>query len=254
MEDRVWALEGVRNFRDFGGYRTKDGRILAKGRLFRSASFAEASAADIGRLNALGVKFIVDLRRSHEREASPNRWPGPQTRTISYSSGAREAESAAQAAPHIEVARLRRTPEEQRAFMRDYYGRAVYSDRFTQQFAAMFAAMAEEGGPFVVHCAVGKDRTGIACALIHEALGIDRDTIFADFLLTNANASRWAQERSGRADDDIPLPQVGVHEDYLHATYQTIDSQTGDVQHYLSDVLNVTSAMRARLAAHFLED
>jgi protein tyrosine/serine phosphatase len=223
--------------------------MLAKGRLFRSASFADASEADIARLNALGVKFIVDLRRSHEREASPNRWPGGATRTITYSSGPRESGAAA---PHVEVMRTRRTPEEQRTFMRDYYGRATYSDRFVDQFAAMFAALADEGGPFVVHCAVGKDRTGIACALIHEALGVDRDTIFEDFLLTNANASRWAQERGAARDDDAPLPHVGVHQDYLHAAYEAIEKTSGSVDAYLSDVLQVTPAMRERLAAHFV--
>lgn len=250
MNDRIWRLEGVRNFRDFGGYPTRDGGRVVSGQLFRSASFAEASAADIALLEALGVKFIVDLRRSHERAAAPNRWPGAAARTIVYDGAAARAAAGGddrESAPHVDVARVRRTPAEQAEFMRAYYARAAFGDRFVHQFAAMFRAMDEEGGPFVVHCAVGKDRTGIACALIHEALGVSREDVFADYILTNAIA------RPARLDsEDAPSPTVGVHEDYLHAAFAAIERQAGSVETYLTDVLGVTAGMRARLAARFV--
>lgn len=254
MNERIWTLEGVRNFRDFGGYQTKGGGRVVAGQLFRSASFAEASAADIAKLNALGVKFIIDLRRSHERAASPNVWPGEGTRTIVYDgAAARAAVGDTESAPHIDVARVRRSQEEQREFMRSYYGRAAFSDRFVDQFAAMFRAMHEEGGPFVVHCAVGKDRTGIACALIHEALGVSREDVFADYILTNAAAAaRAARVGAENGPDDAPLPTVGVHEDYLHAAYEAIEKQAGSVETYLTDVLGITPAMRARLTSRFV--
>ena len=68
MQDRIKTLDGVLNFRDFGGYPTMDGRRVATGKLYRTASFAEASEADIAWLEKLGAKFIVDLRRPEERE------------------------------------------------------------------------------------------------------------------------------------------------------------------------------------------
>src|SRR5262245_37826338 len=73
--DRLVNLENVLNFRDFGGYDADGGRVK-RGMLFRSAHFSEASPSDVERLNALGVRFIVDLRRTEERSFEPNRWPG----------------------------------------------------------------------------------------------------------------------------------------------------------------------------------
>ncbi|MEM8920573.1 MAG: tyrosine-protein phosphatase, partial [Pseudomonadota bacterium] len=74
MEDRVKPLDGVRNFRDFGGYATDDGRRVATGRLFRAGHFGEATDADLAFIDGLGIEFQLELRRPAERERQPNKW------------------------------------------------------------------------------------------------------------------------------------------------------------------------------------
>jgi protein-tyrosine phosphatase len=263
MDDRVWALEGVRNFRDFGGYPALGGRHVAKGRLFRSASFAGASAADIARLEALDVKFVVDLRRSHERENAPNLWPPQAARTIVYDGAAARAAAGIVEAPlHEAVAQVRRTGDEARAYMSAAYARYPYEQRFTRLFSDMFAAMAQDGGPFVVHCAAGKDRTGLACALVLIALGAPRATVFEDFLLTNklalvserlaAMRAMREKELGGPISDEELLPMIGVQEEYLRAALDVIEARSGSVDIYLQEQLGVDAAAREALAAHFL--
>src|SRR6185503_10211615 len=87
MHDRLVEFERVFNFRDFGGYDTTDGGQVKRGQLFRSASFHDATAADVQRLDALSVRFLVDLRRPEERSFEANRWPGENVQTIFHEEG-----------------------------------------------------------------------------------------------------------------------------------------------------------------------
>src|SRR5580658_10336925 len=73
MHERIVNLDGVDNFRDFGGYGASGGRRLRTGRLYRSAHHGEASDADLEAMAALGIAVIVDLRRGEERERVPSR-------------------------------------------------------------------------------------------------------------------------------------------------------------------------------------
>ncbi len=73
MSDRILPLEGVGNFRDFGGYATGGGRRIRRGRLYRSAHHAQATDADLEAIAALELAAIVDLRRGEERERMPSR-------------------------------------------------------------------------------------------------------------------------------------------------------------------------------------
>ena len=66
------TLEGIRNFRDFGGYRGHAGR-MARGRFFRSAHYAHASDEDLDHLAGMGIGAVVDLRRPEERTRMPSR-------------------------------------------------------------------------------------------------------------------------------------------------------------------------------------
>ena len=86
MQDRVKPLEGVRNFRDFGGYDTPTGRVRS-GLLFRSGHYNEATDDDLAFLHGLNVTFHVDLRRPDERDRQPNKWPAEHVRRVSKEGG-----------------------------------------------------------------------------------------------------------------------------------------------------------------------
>jgi len=128
----------------------------------------------------MGLAVIVDLRRANERERDPApRWPFA-AQVIENDLG---QETLDEWADFIATSDL--TPGSFRSYMLDYYRKAPFQSRHIDLYARYFRALAESQGPVLVHCAAGKDRTGILCALTHHLAGVSDDDIFEDYLLTN---------------------------------------------------------------------
>ena len=247
-------FEGVENFRDFGGCRTQDQRMVAAGRLYRCAHLCAVTATDVARLDALGVAFLVDFRGPDERAAMPDKWA--PARTLFRDPDAARRPTATLAGPRTPY-----TAETARTMMRQMYSRMVQDRRFIALLGDLFRSLATAGGPLIVHCASGKDRTGIACALLLHALGVDQPVIYADYLATNAQLD-WVERAEiirgdlepveGPLDDATIAPLIGVEAQYLQAAFQTIATRQGSVEAYLQDTLGVTPLMQAQLRAHLL--
>ena len=252
MRDRLVPFDRIYNFRDFGGYDTAEGPV-ARGRLFRSASFHDATEADIARLEAMDVRFLVDLRRPEERAFEPNRWPGENRRSIFNDEGA----SGVTLPPHL-VALLQSdlSPASVTSYMKSLYREMPFDARLVKLYRCWFDEMSE-GGVGVVHCAAGKDRTGIACALTLLALGVSEDDVFADYEFTNQAVDIEArlpriqermEERLARKLDAASLrPMLGVNTDYLREAFAALLERHGSIDAYLTDVLGVDAAARQRL-------
>jgi len=253
MHDRLVPFDRVLNFRDFGGWETADGGKIARGKLFRSASFHDATEADIEKLDAMDLAFLVDLRRPEERAHEPSRWRNERCRVIFNEEGAQ-----GHALPPHLVALMQSdlTPESTRAYMLSLYREIPFDPRLIQLYREWFAVL-RGGGAGVVHCAAGKDRTGIICALTLTALGVSEDAVFADYEFTNQAVDLEArmpriqarmEERLGRKLDSAALrPMLGVELDYLREALRVIEARHGSVQTYMSNVLGVGEAERAKL-------
>lgn len=253
MHDRLVDFERVLNFRDFGGWETADGAKIARGKLFRSAAFNDASDADIARLDAMDIKFLVDLRRPEERSYEPNRWPGERCRTIFNDEGA----AGVSLPPHL-VALLQSdlTPKATRDYMTGLYREIPFDPRLIRLYRDWFAELGQ-GGAGVIHCAAGKDRTGIGCALTLLALGVDQETVFADYEFTNAAVDlekrmpriqeRMEERLARKLDPEALKPMLGVEIDYLHAAINAIEAGRGSVLNYLEQDLGVGARERAAL-------
>ena len=114
MKDRILPLEGVRNFRDFGGYASRHGGHVKQGRLFRSGHYAEATHGDLQQIRQKRIAVQADLRRPDERERQPGKWSAPMTITHD---GGREHE-----APHHQfLTKVEADAEKAEAWMTDYY-------------------------------------------------------------------------------------------------------------------------------------
>ncbi|MFC4724510.1 tyrosine-protein phosphatase [Glycocaulis abyssi] len=250
MSDRVLRLEGVHNFRKFGAYDLATGGKVRDG-LYRSGQFSRATPADIETMDGLSVRVVADLRRPREREAEPSHWPQREGVVVLASDHAGADEP-----PHLVFLResdmsLRSI----RAFMTQTYRRLPFDPGNQWVFANGLRQLADskpEDG-FIVHCAAGKDRTGLFCALLLTALGVDEEEVREDYLMTNTAVdfdrlvplvSNRLEETLGKTAGHEELRAfLGVDPVYYDAAMEAI----GDQRAYLRDALGLDDAVIERL-------
>ena len=169
--ERLLNVPGVRNLRDVGGC----GRVRT-GLLFRSASLCELTPEGAEQLTALGLRTVVDLRSQPETEHWPNQPHGLTTVSLPtlppFESTSGNPDSAAD-----EGGSARTGLEGMYAFMADVAGEPIAA--FVRRL------LLPDTLPALVHCAVGKDRTGVTIAVLLSALGVSDADITADYLLSN---------------------------------------------------------------------
>jgi protein tyrosine/serine phosphatase len=250
-------FEGIENFRDFGGYDTHFGRRMKTGVLYRSANHAYATDADLDRMAELNLAAIIDLRRSEERAREPSkRWPG-------FGAAVVENDILSDHADWIDA--MKGVEVDAQWFLNDgmgYYRRAPFEPRHIDLFTRYFQTLASAQGAIVVHCAAGKDRTGLICALTHHVLGVGEDDIMADYLLTNdesrmarkmAFLGPWLRDTVGKDVDEAGLRvAVSVNRAYLETAFAVIREAHGSLDGYLTQMLGVDDALRERLHARLL--
>jgi protein tyrosine/serine phosphatase len=242
-------LQGVENFRDFGDYAAGAGR-LKKGVLFRAAHQAEATDEDLEVLASLGVATLVDLRRPNERERSPSRrWNGFSAQVIDNDLGVTGTD------PWLEfITSTDLTEDAVHDYMDEYYRRLPFKERHIDLFRRFFLALAEGRGPALIHCAAGKDRTGVLAALTHDVID--------DYLLTN-DPTRFDRrgrifmdhiaELTGRRPDEAAMrAAMGVEARYLAAAFAVIREECGSLDGYLERVVGLDNDTREQVRAHIL--
>jgi protein-tyrosine phosphatase len=253
-------LEGVENFRDYGDYAAAAGKRLKPGRLYRSASHGRATDADLAVIEALNLAAIVDLRRPGERERDPARRPaGFNGQLIQNDIG----ESADDDPWWTFVRTCDLSEAAFNGYLMDYYREAPFKERHIDLFARYFRFLANAEGPVLIHCAAGKDRTGVLAALTHHLAGVHPDDIVEDYLLTN-NPERIAarapmvaqmiQQETGRTPTDAAVrAAIGVEAAYLAEAFRAIEAEHGSTDAYLERVLGIDPALRAQLETQLLD-
>lgn len=173
-------MDGPANFRDLGGYTGAGGRVVRVGRVFRSDSLSYMSDADVRHcVDVLGLRTVVDLRAGHEVDEFSH---GPLEAT-----GVRFLHR-----PVLDETRRDRIERDPDAPPREPMSPgAIYLfmlEQYGDRLAAAFGDVADPANhPVVFHCAAGKDRTGLVAALVLGVLGVDDETIVADYVLTESN-------------------------------------------------------------------
>jgi len=237
-------LSGATNFRDLGGYPTGDGRTVRWRQIFRSNHLGHLTEQDVTVLRDLGVRSAFDFRGSEERVVALCTMPEitvhslPVEPTVVAALRAIVAGGTPLSTDHaVEV-------------MRGSY--RSYVQKNTQHYRSLFAHLLEDRAPLVIHCTAGKDRTGFACALILHTLGVSRDIISEDYLLTN---QFYERDRNHSTDlpDEIRQVLGSVQASFLAAAFEVIDADYGDLETYIRDGLGIGKAERAHLEARYLE-
>jgi protein-tyrosine phosphatase len=241
---RVLPLQGATNFLDLGDYLGHGGRPLRWGLLFRSDHLGGLTPDDHATLAQLGVRRAFDFRGQHERAAQPYEVPGLTQHSLAIEP------TVAQQMQALMGAGLPLTPERMVGLMEDLYRRLVDND--AARFAQWFAHLLDEPSPLVFHCTAGKDRTGIAAALLLRALGVAPEVVEHDYLLTNQHYRR-PHDHDGQIPAEALQVLWSVRPSYLHAALASIDAQHGGLEHYLEQRMGLNAAARARLAASYLQ-
>lgn len=259
MPPQFLPIEGVRNFRDFGGYTGQGSARVKRGHLYRSANYAAITQEGLDQFAQTGIKIVIDLRRGAERQISPSQLHPTQVETIFSGLGDGDGITLA---PHLQFIKDGNLSVERcHDHMMASYRRIPWEPQHHATFSQTFARLAQGDGPIVIHCAAGKDRTGILCALILHVLGVHHDDIMHDYLLTNAvqldtpwlegYAKRMSEMFERPVDPLTLLPMLGVHGDYLEQAWQEMGRRHGGLDGYLS-AIGVTDAQCQALRVLYL--
>jgi len=259
--ERVINLKGTSNTRDIGGYETSDQRTIRWGQIIRSENLSRLTASDFQKLEEMGVKTVIDLRTEREHTQSPTVWVGDRPPQL-FHCPIGDSHNAWFNAQRRLMKHARFTEEQAREHMVEGY-RRIAKEGAPSFETLMDVVLDQANWPILVHCTAGKDRAGVAVTLILEALGVDRETIMEEFLLTNEvgrsqeKAVFMSQDRKssrsvGRAtkgpSPEAWYPIVGVLPEMLEAFYASVDEQYGSMDAFLTE-LGVDQQARNALAS-----
>jgi protein-tyrosine phosphatase len=258
-ESRAIPTTGIHNLRDFGGYPVPGGSRLMRARLFRSGELAKATAQDWKLLRSLQLGSVFDLRGADERRDAPCQFPPELAPRVYYSDG---NTAHAHAAPHVEASARALNADDARERMRRGYLSMPFRPTLIDLYSRYFHALATSPAATLIFCTAGKDRTGLAVALVQTAMGVHRDDILADYLLTNSAAGNDARvaalrkdldERfGGKLSEDAIRVVTSVEPQYLDAAFDAIVDRHGSIGKYLAESLGVTPAVRDQLTTRLL--
>lgn len=243
--DRVVSFEKIENCRELGGLVTREGRRVRRGMLLRSAALHSATAEDLRRLTEeWRVGLVLDFRTELERTQRPDVAVNGAVYfwdpiVDEATAGITREDGSTSAFVMPDMAALYRTIVEREGCRRAL--RRALHGIFTFDY---------EQGSVLWHCTAGKDRCGIVSALILGVLGVDRETVMKDYLLTNATCRAQAEAIYARAlaagqPESVAATAREVFlakPEYLDAALDAVED-FGGVRAYVRDALQLDDAL-----------
>ena len=260
IAERVLPLEQGSNFRDIGGYTAANGKRVRWGLIYRSGGQPLLTDADVRSVKALGIANLVDLRSDEERALAPTRLDGISYNAIGYSMSALMTTMVPAASADNPVQGMES-------------GYRAFPVQLAPQIRMVFRKLLAKEGPIAYNCSAGQDRTGFATGLILSALGVPRDTIYADYVLsTPSRRPQWElppitdamtqsnpvagffarfQKHPAAAEANPLVTADGTP--FLTFAMAEIDNRWGSVDAYLEQAIGITKDDLAALRAAYLE-
>jgi protein-tyrosine phosphatase len=255
QKDALSMLEGARNFRDVGGHVTSKGLTVRSRRIFRSNSLARLTDRDVSVLEDFGLVAIFDLRSQAERQAAPTAWTSRDVETHAFRAQhkRRLIDMATDYPP---------TREGALTLMRDFY--REMPSTMGHVFGDILARIGDGAIPCIIHCSAGKDRTGVAIAILLAAFGVPRAAIVEDYARSSmidglqddmAQAvivNGASQHLMRRYPPEALSALMDAAPDYIGYALDGIDERFGSIEAYL-DAHGVASEALDRLRSNCLE-
>ncbi len=254
---RRLPLEGARNFRDLGGYRTTDGRYVRWGLVYRSGDLANLTRGDSEYLVKLGIRLVCDVRADAERARASDHWEGNKPEFLSVPIGPNRdgRMSAGDLKRRVDAAKSKGS-------IHGY----DYAISNAEQYGKILRRISAGDLPMAEHCTSGKDRTGVFSAILLTALGVPHETVLQDYMLTSEymldadSINRTTvdlQRIFGLAeppDADTVKTIMTTQRETLEATFDNIDKVFGSFDNYLRSGLKLSDSEIAALRERLLEN
>ncbi|WP_405492836.1 tyrosine-protein phosphatase [Nocardia sp. NBC_00511] len=225
-DNRALGLTGVLNARDAGGYTTVDGHSVRTGLVFRTGDLSKATDADLAKLTSLNVASVHDLRTSYEQQLMG-------VDKVPAGAAEHHDDVIGQAPPQVMASTLSAGADLYRAF--------ITAPGANDAFSNVLRDIAYNPGGVLFHCSAGKDRTGWTSAVLLTILGVDKDTVYYDYLLSNYYR--------GAKDGDM---MNGVTASALDAAFDQVNKSYGSFDNYVHDGLKLSDADVTALKAKML--
>lgn len=257
------GLTGVSNARDIGGYKTTDGKTVKAGMLIRTGALGGATDADKKILtDTYNVKIIIDLRCDSEIAQSPElTLPGVENLHFPVLQDTTSSSSASPS-PSINPEQIDILVTNDISAANTAYGSMVTNDFSINAYKQIFdTILSSHDGAIFYHCVGGKDRTGVVSMLILSAIGVDRQTVEADYMLTNdfmkstidAKVAGLAAKGVDQATQDNVKLLLGTDLEWANTVFDTIDTSYGSMDNYLQEKLGLTPEKIAQLKQMYLQ-
>ena len=255
---RRLPLEGASNFRDLGGYRTADGHYVRWGLVYRSGYLANLTPKDSEYLNSLGIRLVCDVRAEGERRRAPDRWAGNAAEFLSVPIGPKRDGT-------LSAEELKRRVEAINTSGEGPVRGYDYAITDAAQYGKIVHRIAAGELPAVEHCTSGKDRTGVFSAILLTALGVPRETVIEDYLLTTRYmlAPDCIEKTIAELQQVFGLVEppdratvqaiMTVRPETLEATFDNIAKTYGSFDNYLHHGLKMSDADLTGLRERLLE-
>ncbi len=241
--EREIPFDKAINFRDLGGIPTQEGRRVKWGLFYRSGKLHKLSSSDRDQLDKLGIQTVVDFRSDQEVEDEPDHLP----KQIAYKRMVIGIDEAIDQDKLMDSLKTM-TPSQSANLLLE--ANKLFASSSAKDYLPFINLLQQEKDiPLVFHCTAGKDRTGFAAALILSALGVSRETIMQDFLMSNYYRAGHGNFRMNFVwllglKREVLEPLMEVRPEYLNAAFRTIDSLYGGTNAFLEAEYGITDTVR----------
>ena len=238
LTERHLPMEGGYNFRDLGGFRTKEGRYTKWGKLFRADELSNLSGSDLKYLTSIPIASVIDFRAQAEARRSPDKLPPTVqfTYPIAITPGNLSTEG-------IQANLLKANIDSHMKHM----NRLLVSDPACVRAFRIFFAIVQNNlsAPLIFHCSAGKGRAGMAAALVLFSLGVDEETVMEDYLTSKIYLSDKYDAfiaKYPRAESIFTVKRM-----FLQAGINQIKRDHGSIMNFLTKELKVDIVRMRRL-------